>query len=236
MRPAFDVALQILDLIFPLLELRDPSLYAHIEASGVDPQFAISWHLTWLSHDIDSLPKAARLFDFFLSSPPLMTVYFAVEVMCHLKAGLMEAEADYCEIYTVLKPPNPAKFDQDLPLDAIIASTSSLFLKYPPASLAQFAKVNFANDLMVLRSPPYWESKGPLDREEIIRRVTAWFTTAGKGAARGLLTKHAMAALFSLLSLLFLGFVAILILVGATWHPENTYHYAALPGAARVLN
>lgn len=76
MRPSFDVTLQILDLVFPLvfplafiwlsnafcvlthcafcfmqLALVDAELHAHIEASGLDPNFAVHHLYLVLSSD-----------------------------------------------------------------------------------------------------------------------------------------------------------------------------------------
>ena len=36
-----------------------------------------SWYLTWFAHDVPALGQAARLFDLFLSSHPLMPLYVA---------------------------------------------------------------------------------------------------------------------------------------------------------------
>lgn len=44
------------------------------------PYYALSWILTWFSHDLESLDKIARLFDLFVASSPLMPVYAASAV------------------------------------------------------------------------------------------------------------------------------------------------------------
>lgn len=36
-----------------------------------------SWYMTWFAHDVPQLGQAARLFDLFLSSHPLMPLYVA---------------------------------------------------------------------------------------------------------------------------------------------------------------
>ena len=46
----------------------------------VEPFFALPWILTWFAHDINSLDSAARLFDLFLASHPLMPLYLSVAV------------------------------------------------------------------------------------------------------------------------------------------------------------
>ena len=59
----------------------DAELAAHITAADVLPYFALSWYITWFAHDVKSLPAAARLFDLFLSSHPLMPLYVGVVAM-----------------------------------------------------------------------------------------------------------------------------------------------------------
>lgn len=54
------------------------------------PYFALSWYMTWFAHDVRSLPQAARLFDLFLSSHPLMPLYLAA-VAIKASAGLSSA-------------------------------------------------------------------------------------------------------------------------------------------------
>jgi len=57
MRCAFDVTELTLQLIFPLLSRVDPELHRHIMEAELYPQFAISWHITWLAHNIESLEQ-----------------------------------------------------------------------------------------------------------------------------------------------------------------------------------
>ena len=59
----------------------DPELHEHILASEVQPYYALSWYITWFSHNVPELDQAARIFDVFLSSHPLMPLYFAAAAM-----------------------------------------------------------------------------------------------------------------------------------------------------------
>ncbi len=52
------------------------------------PYFALSLYITWFSHNLPGLDEAARLFDLFIASHPLMPIYTAVAVLkvrrtCH---------------------------------------------------------------------------------------------------------------------------------------------------------
>ena len=48
------------------------------------PYYALSWVLTWFSHDFERFDKVARLFDIFISSSPLMPIYVASSVKCSI--------------------------------------------------------------------------------------------------------------------------------------------------------
>jgi hypothetical protein len=69
-----------LNIIFPLLKIKDPSLHSFIVGSEATSYFAVSWLLTWCSHNIEEYSIVARIFDFFLSSNPLMPIYFITTV------------------------------------------------------------------------------------------------------------------------------------------------------------
>jgi len=44
------------------------------------PFFALSWVLTWFSHDLESVAVVARLFDFLVAHNPVMVCYLVVAV------------------------------------------------------------------------------------------------------------------------------------------------------------
>ena len=48
--------------------------------SGAPPHFALSWVLTWFSHDLDDISLICRLYDVCLSGHPLMSLYLATAV------------------------------------------------------------------------------------------------------------------------------------------------------------
>ena len=83
-------------VLFPLLRVMDPELHAHLYGCGMEPFFALSWLLTWFSHDIRDTALVKRLFDFFLVSHPLMPMYLSVAMLCH-KSNRQEILATPCE-------------------------------------------------------------------------------------------------------------------------------------------
>jgi hypothetical protein len=44
------------------------------------PFYALSWVLTWFSHDLTDLRKITRLFDLFIASSVMMPLYVASAV------------------------------------------------------------------------------------------------------------------------------------------------------------
>ena len=55
MYPTFEIGVfPALDLTNKLVQLLDHDLWEVIELSGGQPNFALSWLLTWFSHDIDN--------------------------------------------------------------------------------------------------------------------------------------------------------------------------------------
>ncbi|EKX45636.1 hypothetical protein GUITHDRAFT_71204 [Guillardia theta CCMP2712] len=61
-------------LVLTMMCRRDRKLYECLSECEVDPIFALSWILTWFAHDLKSLDKIERLYDFFLASHPLMSL------------------------------------------------------------------------------------------------------------------------------------------------------------------
>jgi hypothetical protein len=80
----------ILSATFPFLERLDAELHGFLVRSEVPPYFALSWILTWFSHNFDEFPKITRLFDLFLASHPLMPLYVAIVIVLHRKSEIMK--------------------------------------------------------------------------------------------------------------------------------------------------
>ncbi len=89
--------LELLSLLLPVLRVVDPQLHAHIEAADMQAHFALSWYITWFAYNLDQLQDAARLFDLFLASHPIMPIYAAAAILtvgrspCHPGLGTYHA-------------------------------------------------------------------------------------------------------------------------------------------------
>ncbi len=49
------VCVQVLGLLYPLLSHVDPDLSRHLQAHSLPPFFALSWLITWFSHDLTNV-------------------------------------------------------------------------------------------------------------------------------------------------------------------------------------
>ncbi len=80
LNPTLESTKQILALLFPLIAYIDPQVYSYLAKSGVEPFFALSWIITWFSHELENLDRISRLFDVFIVSHPMMPLYLSAQV------------------------------------------------------------------------------------------------------------------------------------------------------------
>eukprot|EP00696_Hemimastix_kukwesjijk_P005978 gnl/Hemi2/17587_TR5801_c0_g1_i1.p1 gnl/Hemi2/17587_TR5801_c0_g1~~gnl/Hemi2/17587_TR5801_c0_g1_i1.p1 ORF type:complete len:474 (-),score=114.38 gnl/Hemi2/17587_TR5801_c0_g1_i1:174-1595(-) len=158
LRSTFEEVTQVLDLVFPLVELCDLELHRFLKRSEVMPAFAISWVLTWFAHRLDNLDAIARIYDFMLVSHPLTSLYMSVEVIRFLKADLLQQECDLSAVHSFFEHLPP------LPVDTIIHSTAALFDRHPPSSLLQFSQVAVDRESALLKFPYPWCPSPPTPR------------------------------------------------------------------------
>ncbi|KAG2186427.1 hypothetical protein INT43_002865 [Umbelopsis isabellina] len=105
--------------------------------ANVLPYYCLSWVITWCSHDIDDFSIIPRLFDLFLSSNPLMPVYFAAAIVLAHKEELLQQECENSAVHTFLSklPQKP------LDVEAVVNKATELELAYPPKDLQQQAQI-----------------------------------------------------------------------------------------------
>uniref|UniRef100_A0A7S4HA87 Rab-GAP TBC domain-containing protein n=1 Tax=Guillardia theta TaxID=55529 RepID=A0A7S4HA87_GUITH len=121
---------QALHLLMNIIKRRDRKLYECLSECEVDPIFALSWILTWFAHDLKSLDKIERLYDFFLASHPLMSLYFSASLLCWQRQQLLPSKGDYSMIHSVMQT-----LPSDLPLEQLIHDAHRMFQTIPPDSV-----------------------------------------------------------------------------------------------------
>lgn len=107
-RSTLEAATEVLGMLYPILEIADPDLHAFLASLDAptlqDPHWALSWYLTWFSHDIKDMEQVARLFDLFIASHPLMPVYLAAVVVRSQRDLIFECAKDGGDIvYATLR-------------------------------------------------------------------------------------------------------------------------------------
>lgn len=101
-RQTLDPVMELLQLLYPIIGAADPEVYRALTASGLPPFFALSWFLTWFSHTTKELADAARLFDLFLSSHPLMPLYVGAAAVLSHRAEILACDGDMPELHHLL--------------------------------------------------------------------------------------------------------------------------------------
>jgi len=97
--------------------------------------------MTWYAHDVTSLADAARLFDLFLSSHPLMPLYVAAVAIRHNRHKILEYKHDDGPmVYAVLKGLKvlgPTEDGQQLTADELAQQAVTLYQQIKPVDLLQ---------------------------------------------------------------------------------------------------
>lgn len=91
-------------IIMPLTAAFDAEVHSHLYDCEMEPFFALSWIITWFSHDVRDTSVVKRLFDFFISSHPLMSVYMSVAMMIHPlnRIEILGTDCDFACVHNVL--------------------------------------------------------------------------------------------------------------------------------------
>eukprot|EP00878_Enallax_costatus_P023039 GHUV01024489.1.p1 GENE.GHUV01024489.1~~GHUV01024489.1.p1 ORF type:complete len:314 (+),score=101.63 GHUV01024489.1:978-1919(+) len=91
-RPSLDPVIELLGLMGPIVEAADPELAQFISKQGLPPFYALSWFITWFSHDLKDFGEVCRLFDLFLATHPLMPLYVGAAAMRTQRQQLLAAD------------------------------------------------------------------------------------------------------------------------------------------------
>ncbi|CAG8568485.1 13001_t:CDS:2, partial [Dentiscutata erythropus] len=134
MHESLDPIMNQLDLLDTLLYLEDSLISDFFRRSNTMPYFCVSWIITWCSHDLHDFSKVTRLFDFFISSNPLMALYLTARVIISRRKELLLLECDNAIIHGFL-----SKFPQEIDVDDLIFRTTQLYQKYPPHELQEIS-------------------------------------------------------------------------------------------------
>ena len=142
-------------LLFPLLNDFDPEVYQFLKQSQVQSYFALSWILTWFSHNLHHFGQVAHLFDFLLASHPLMPLYITATIIHQHRDQLLHLECELTVIHGYFQQFHAI----DLP--QVIAFSIELIQRVPPRVLVSRFQPSLPTD-----SPLYSRSMAELYREK----------------------------------------------------------------------
>ncbi|CEG36459.1 hypothetical protein, variant 2 [Plasmopara halstedii] len=130
MRSGFEQVMDTTRLLFPLLDAADELLFRHLQASGVEPFFALPWMITWFSHQLKRFEDVARLFDLFLVTHPLFSLYVSAGVLLEARETILCCECDFGTMHGML-----SKLPLTMDIEKVIARALVLFHQKPPEQL-----------------------------------------------------------------------------------------------------
>ena len=132
MGPDLSTPLDLLQLIYPLLQCSDPDLYKYMDESQVGTVFALSWFLTWYSHNIERLDTISRMFDFILSCHPLSVVYIIVAMLRNLKLELKRTvPCDMASLIQYLRDAPSKICSKSTNMKRVLSDANNLLLRFP---------------------------------------------------------------------------------------------------------
>ncbi|CAF9911894.1 hypothetical protein IMSHALPRED_010623 [Imshaugia aleurites] len=148
MLPSLSASLAHLQLLPTILYAVDRTLCLHL--SQTQPFFALAATLTLYAHDIQEYGDIARLFDFLIAQPAVVSIYFFAVIILSRRDELFDIPAEEAEmLHSVL-----SKLPKPLNLEALIARTMTLFEEHPPESLPSraWAKISVYSVLKTTRN------------------------------------------------------------------------------------
>lgn len=88
-------------VLLPLIGAFDSQVHGFLADCEMEPYFALSWIITWFSHDIRDTNLVKRLFDAFLVSHPLFPMYLSVAMVLHPTNRMDVLSADWGDFSSV---------------------------------------------------------------------------------------------------------------------------------------
>ncbi|KAF1795543.1 Rab-GTPase-TBC domain [Phytophthora cactorum] len=130
MRSGFEQVMAATRLLFPLLDAADELLFQHLHASGVEPFFALPWMITWFAHQLKRFGDVTRLYDVFLVTHPLFSLYVSAGVVLEAREKILHCERDFGTMHGML-----SNLPVSMDIEKVIARALVLFHQLPPEQL-----------------------------------------------------------------------------------------------------
>jgi len=144
-RAEVETVMNIMFLVFPLVQKIDTALHKFLMDSGAPPFFTLSWIITWFAHSEASLESVARVYDFLLASHPMMILYMVVVLITRLRDGLFQCECSPEMVHQFFQ-----KYPKKLEYGDIIVQAQDFFKAHPPHTIFDEHKT------VLLDESPFW--------------------------------------------------------------------------------
>jgi len=128
--PIDTLVIEELQYMYVILWLQDPPVETHIRLAELGTTFAMSWPLTWFSHDLRKHSQIVIFFDLLLSSHHLMPIYVGSALIMDRREEVLKCECEMPALHQLLSS-IPATLNANKLLDA----AQRLFKRYPPILL-----------------------------------------------------------------------------------------------------
>jgi len=139
MAPNMEQTMSLLQLMYPIIRLSNPSLHSHLVQAELGTIFALPWLITWFGHVLPDYSDVVRLYDFFLAGPPLMPVYLATAIVLHRQEEILATECEMSAVHGLL-----AKIPVNLPFESLLVNCQQLYEKFPPYKVEREAELDLA--------------------------------------------------------------------------------------------
>lgn len=96
----------------------------------VEPFFALPWIITWFAHQLSHFEDVARLYDVFLVSHPLFSLYVSAAVVLEARTRVLQCDCDFGTMHGLL-----SKLPLTMELENVVARAVTLIHQVPPADL-----------------------------------------------------------------------------------------------------
>ncbi|OBZ84662.1 TBC1 domain family member 20 [Choanephora cucurbitarum] len=151
MLDSFEPVSKQLRLMSSMIEYEDPQLSLFLEKANVMSYYALSWILTWFSHDFEDYEKVIRLFDLFLSSQAFMPVYVASAITLLRRDEIMQTEKDLVHSLVTHIP-------QEMDIERVIQKAIVLEAKYSLLYLQKQSGIWLHQDSVINTWEKDWSS------------------------------------------------------------------------------
>lgn len=118
-------SMSMLRVVHQIIQIADPEYYTMLDQ--IEPFYAIPGVLTWWTHASLSYTEACRLFDFFLSSEPVMILYTIAAVTMIRKPEVLKLEGDPDLIFHTLN-----RGIDGLDIDKVLVLATELYQSIKP--------------------------------------------------------------------------------------------------------